>query len=322
MKNNSKFLFLVLAVPLLAGCGNKVKEPKFAALGEEKAIDAFEEAIEKSLPEDHELVKDDVLGSLVIKAKGASLNSAKHSRGKTVTYEKVTTGKSTEQIDYDATNVLLRDKGENVSKAVEKDAWGKVTTTNKTTTDAMMQEHKVKDVRYAIAVNNVVKEYSPIKVLVDDAKMVDYLSGNIKMAVLMTLSMPVYQEMENYASADEEEQKNYKFYQNGNIFSVVYESKFENKEVKNLTDDSIRCVGSGSEVRKVQVDFTAGAYSLVTYSKQEGKYDYKTAYETYAVGDVYEYEVASSNEFKATRKEPGLKAIDLAKYAAIGFPEE
>lgn len=322
MKNNSKFLFLVLAVPLLAGCGNKVKEPKFAALGEEKTIDAFEEAIEKSLPEDHELMKDDVLGSLVMKTKGASLNSAKHSRGKTVTDENVTTSKSTEQIDYDATNVLLRDKSESVSKEVEKDAWGKVTTTNKTTTDAMMQEHKAKDVSYAIAVDNLVKEYSPVQTLSEDVKLIDYLSENVKMIILWELSMSIYQEMASYASADEEEQKNYKFYQNGNIFSVVYESKFENKEVKNLTDDTIRCVGNGSEVRKVQVDFTAGAYSLVTYSKQEGKYDYKTAYESYAVGDVYEYEVASSSEFKATRKEPGLKAIDLAKYTAVGFPEE
>lgn len=322
MKNNSKFLFLVLAVPLLAGCGNKVKEPKFAALGEEKTIDAFEESLTKAIPEDHELVKDDVLGSLVIKAKGASLSSAKHSRGKTVTYEEVTTGKSTEQIDYDATNALLRDKGESVSKTVEKDAWGKVTTTKKTTTDAMMQEHKAKDVRYAIAVDNNVKEYSPIKVLADDAKMVDYLSDNIKMAVMRSLVMPVYEEMGNYGLADEEEQKNYKFYQNGNIFSVVYESKFENKEVKNQTDNSVRCVGSGSEIRKVQIDLTAGAYSLVTYSKQEGKYDYKTAYESFAVGDVNEYEVASSTEFKAAKKEPGLKAIDLAKYTAIGFPNE
>ena len=65
MKNSKKILTLLVFVPLLAGCGNKVSKPKFAKFSNEvKTFAKFDEQLQKALKKTS-LFKTAKVGSLV-----------------------------------------------------------------------------------------------------------------------------------------------------------------------------------------------------------------------------------------------------------------
>jgi hypothetical protein len=309
------FLPLLLVAPLLVGCGNGVKAPKFANKGEEVSTDKFGDDLEAAATE-AAFAKADPLGSLVYSSKQGSQSETKFIREKkTISTLKSTYTLSTES-KYDSANLLFQEDTKTTSKASMSDAHGKGTESGKTSTHIDMQEFTKGEKKYVVMAEKEYKEIGTSYEVTELSPAKQIFDSHVK-NILSSQASHIMAAMANYATSDEEEKKNYKFYENGKIFTIEYNKVVENLEHKN-GDDAVDYVESSTTKYTAQIDLTDGAWKQKYYYELSSKVEYKIAgeYEDEyrLVGDIKETKKSMAEDVKADSKDVTLKAADLSGY--------
>jgi hypothetical protein len=313
----SKLLLLVLVAPLLTGCGKSVKAPKFAKEGESVSGEKFVEDFVKAY-ESCAFAKEDALGSLEIESSMAMSQEGKVTRGKTVIEEGGYYISSTGKAQYDAAKSIYSSVAKMTTEQSSKSVAGKSTIKDVEKQDESYEPAQVSGANYVVLVDNVAKEYEPAALLEGDATAAKWVDAKVKSDASKVVSMMAMAIEEYAVETDEEEKAKYKFFESGNIFTLTYSDKVENKEIKDGEDKVIR-VENGSTEYKFQLDFTAGKLAYKYWMSSSEKVEYKAASSEYGVGDISESSIKYSGDTKLNNKDLKLKAASLDKYTKLGF---
>ena len=314
MKKTTKFLSLLLFAPLLTGCGNGVKAPKFAKYGDEVKFDKFYKNLNAAFEKSTLLSEKKTLGSVEMKGEYAEFEGSKITRDKK-TYSNVgdlydvnySSKVDPENCVYESKNVLLQ-----TSEA--ESAAGKTSEVFKQELNTTYQVATIKKHKWFVVVQHERKEYSPAESL-DGVKEKEYFDALGKGAVLTGLEECVSSIETQYGMEDDEGKKDYKFYQNGDIFTVEMnweeEQKLEDGDGKYATQKST-CKWI------VQLDMTEGKWSGKEFMDSKSVTEHTRAIGQFVKGDILEESYIRKQEFSAQAKKFSLKAQDLSKYKYIG----
>ena len=306
------FLPLFLVAPLLVGCGNNVKAPKFAKVGDEVAGDKFiADLTEKSSAS--AISKEDKLGSLVIKSVVKSVDEAKLTRAdKTVVSQSTTYEEQKTDAKYDAANLLVAGKTSAKATLNKKTLYGTEKTNGTTKGNTFIQQFEKDGKKYAVMGNKEAKELNKMVEFTELLPADKYFDTMMK-AMIGENGEHIMDACADWSMADEEGKKNFKFYENGNIFTVEYKRVIENEEHKN-GEDKVDKVTNATYSYKAQIDLTDGAWKAMYYSEAEEKVEYKLNSGSNLEGEVKVTKGKSSEEVEVNSKDVKLKAVDVSKY--------
>jgi len=314
----TKLLSILLAAPLLASCGiSKLKEPKFADLGKELNFTKFSEALEKAgVPDELEFQVEKKLSSGILKHETNSYDGYELSRQDKVKESFKEKIDSKDEWKLDAKNVLLEHNASSSGASKGEEAGTKSSSSNSEKFKVSYQEETVNKKKFVVSIDHNSKEYcrySKSELIKADLS----LDGKMKEEVN---DCGVYFIEKVYdaeaASLDDEEIKHYKFYQNGKVFTIVYENKGEDKS-NELYNDSY------NYLEKTQIDVTKGKFKAVTwidsenvrtFKKSGSAMDYFGESRLYFKGEVVKEfaQVRDVASFEA--KEITLKKVDLKSF--------
>ena len=312
----SKLLLLVLVTPLLTGCGNKVKAPKFAKEGEAVAGDKFTEDMSKALASSA-FAQDAALPSAVMEVKEQNLYVQEVLRGGKSFTKSTTSGEEAVKLQYDANNSIVRMDNNSNAKYQSKSNHGKTDEKESSKQTRSYEGAQVSGANYLVMIDSDAKEYSPVALIEGEttvAKAEDLLMKAMMASVVGEYVLTQGQ----WAGMSEEEQAKYKLFENGNVYTCTYESKVENEEIKDAEDKVLR-IESSKTLSKAQIDFTAGKLAIKAYSEVETSITYKQSIGSYAVDDVATTKRVTAFDATYNDKDVKLKATDLSKYVAINF---
>ncbi len=306
-----KFLPLFLVAPLLVGCNN-VKQPKFAKEGDAVEFDKFADDLSKKSAE-ASFAKEAKLGSLVFKSTNQSSEESKRTRSdKTVVNQSSDFEETKTDGKYDANNLLISAKGSTKQNEQSKSLYGTSKTSLKSNSETFVQEFSKEDKKYVVTGNKKAKELQKMVELSDLVKAEDYFDLMMK-ALVANGGSRIQAACEAYALADEEAKKNYKFYENGDIFTVEFKEVVENEEHKN-GEDKVEYVVNGSDSFKIQIDLTEGKWKSKYYRETSEKIEHKLDHGSYLEGEVTESLIKASEDVEINSKDVKLKAVDVSKY--------
>lgn len=299
MKNSKKILTLLVFVPLLAGCGNKVSKPKFAKFSNEvKTFAKFDEQLQKALKKTS-LFKTAKVGSLVFTGDYGykDVLETKREEKAIKTQTEYISNKGT--VKFDAANLIYNQNMDRKSEAEYIDKGGAETSSSKETTNYQIQ---VKDSKNLATIFPERKEYQVQSL--GGQKAADYMDAQVK----FMFALSFYADMGQILGMYEEETKSrFKFYKDGDIFTVVY-----SREAKD-TDETYKYEDKYDFT--VQLEIKEGKWSSKSYSLFESTKTYKVNYYSLAKGDaqIEKEEEASTRVVEA--KKLNLKKINLDKYS-------
>lgn len=316
-----KFLATLLCLPLLAGCGNNVKSPKFADYGKEITYEKLVEGIGK--------LSDSVLGksysqkkleSLESKGQDVTFSSFEIVRGKKSIYKEENSTKETILGKYDASESTLKfvDNYEQTKTKKEVKASSKDVVKEKVTTQ--QQTAKVNGKFFVVDANVGKAQYEEVTSLEKESEGKEYLDGYTKTIIENGLKYTNYvfaMTLEFYPMMDNVNKAKFKFYQNDKILTVEFKDSVKNHEYKPA--DKVLYVESGEYLTKWQVDTTENNWSVKFYQDSTTKYEFKENFDDNAKGDVATEVSKTATEYSFAKKDVKVKALDLSKYTAIGF---
>ena len=317
----TKLLFLVLAVPLLIGCGGSAanksaKSPKFAKEGEKvegadfltKVNDAFNSCA---------FAKDDLLGSAVAVIKQSGNAKAELVRGGKKVKSDKEYGEVNYDVKFDAEHSILRMNAK-MTEAEENDNGNtKESVSAKQEMERSYEGAQVNGANHLVLIDLKEKSYTSQELISGDKTVAKELDSYVKLMMSMMAYSSFMSPIATYATKSDEEKAKYNFYQSGNVFTYTYEDKVENNEVKEA--ETVVRVENESISRKYQLDFTEGKMALRTYSEEIESVEYKVATSDYGVGDIAKEEQKQAVELTYTTKKVSLKSTNLSKFTAIGF---
>lgn len=304
---------LFLVAPLLVGCGTNVKAPKFAKAGEEVSCEKFgTDLLEKK--EAAAFSKEDKIGSLVWKNKSASKRTIKDVRAdKLVVKDSVNYNELNVTMQYDASNYLIQGSQKAKSSTVEKTQYEDEKTEQNANVNMFIQEYAKNDKKYAIYGNKESKELHGAAELGESLTIADYVDGNMK-NMLAQQGTTVVSIVVQYETLTDEEKAKYKFYENGNIFTVEYKSEKEDEHKDG--EDVVIYKTKTSNYSKIQLDLTDGAWKLKMYQEDTIETEYVKDDEDYdhLAGEKIVDKRLSMADGEAKYKSVKLKAVDTAGY--------
>ena len=313
----SKLLILVLVAPLLTGCGSgKVKAPKFAKEGESVSGDKFVEDIGKAYSSSA-IAQEAALGSSVV-----SFN-LKMSGDLGVERDKKSFSKSTSfteqdtKLEYDAGNSILKMTNKGVMKESEKTKHGTTTSNGSQNQVASYGAAQVSGANYIVNVNQKAKEYFKIMLIEGEITAAKYDDMMLKMMVGSLIDQYSFSAAA-WATMTDEEKAEYKFYENGNIYTYEFEHKVENEETKDEEDKVVK-IESERHYTKVQIDFTAGKMAVKAFDEVENTTVYKQNSGIYVAEDIVKEKQLQSVDASCIDKDVKLKSTDLSKFKGLGF---
>lgn len=308
-----KLLSLLAVIPMLASCGGKPGKPSFAKVGNEVKFAKFEEDAQKAYLKAN-FMSEKALQSGVFKQKEGSYFSMKG----TINGEKssmVSSESRTSESKYDQKNAILQtslkreEAAKSVSKGVGIDSSGKEASTTS------FQVSKVEKKSCFVKATKESKEFAvQAAATVKEAQAM--LDSSVKLGLLMEVT-EFGEAIAEYKTAPEKEQKAYKFYENGKIFTI--EASIEEEESHKGEDGKVDYVVTGKSEVKYQIDLTDGAFKKVLWGSLKSKVEIKkdgTSYdgEIYNKDDVFEIETVMAEESSYTAKDVTLKVFDLAGF--------
>ena len=307
----------MLVAPLLTGCGSgKVKAPKFAKEGESVSGDKFVEDIGKAFSSSA-IAQEAALGSAVVNYKiqmsdEVGVERDKKSFSKTASYNEQGI-----KLEYDAANSIIKMNSKAAVKESEKTKHGTTTTSGKQNQVASYEAAQVAGANYIVNVNQTGKEYQKIILIEGEVTAAKYDDMMLKTMVGSLINEYAFSASSWDAMTDEEKAE-YKFYENGNIYTYEYEHKVENEETKDAEDKVVK-IDSERTYSKVQIDFTAGKMAIRGYEEAETTTVYKQNYGSYAAEDIVKEKQLQSVDASYTDKDVKLKSTDLSKFKGLGF---
>lgn len=300
MKNSKRILTLLVFMPLLAGCGNNVSKPKFAKFSNEvKTYEKFNEELQKALKKTS-LFKTAKLGSIVFSGDNAYKDVFEIKREEKAVHTQTEYNSSKATVKYDAANLIYNQNLEQKLDAEYIDKSGAETYSSKEITNYQVQ---VKDSKNLATVFPDKKEYQVESF--GGQKAADYFDNLVK----PMFAYSYYSNMGQILGMYEEGTKScFKFYNDGDIFTVVY-----SRETKDSSDETYKYESKYEYT--VQLEIKEGKWSSKSYSLFESTKTYKVNSYAMAKGDVQiEKEEEASTRF-IEAKEPNLKNISLDKYS-------
>ena len=322
----TKVLPLLLLMPLLTSCGNgELKAPKFAKFGEEIKFDKFEKTItgilDKSvIHKSYDAKKtENNLGSYEVSAKTAELVRNQTIRNKKTISQYDDLSELDNKIKFDSKELLYATQStKRNTEATSHDAQTKLKMVNEIKADLITQKEKIKDVNYLVSVDKTNKTYRPSEVLPNDVDLAKKFDTESKIAAGLNILIFLASAESDYKSADAKEQKNYHFYQNGNIFTVDY-SRVDEGELRVLGN----VVGKEKTEWKttVQTDLTEGKWVVKYFDEYRVTKTYSKNTSAYAKDDAAVQLEQNIAEVHFTTKNVKLKRADISKMTPVLFPE-
>ncbi len=321
MKKLTKILPFILIAPVLVGCGKNVKSPKFADLGNKLEAAAWTEAAQKVIL-DSSLSKEDFLPSHVLKMERKQRVQQKTVFNKKTIFQYDDFLSASSNAKYDADNVLMSGSYQDETKFNIKDKHGKETENSKSKDTFNYQQTRVDDKDYVVYASNKFKEYNPVGEISEDNSAKKILDGEVKSTIYSGLTDSLSYYYDEYDSGSDEQKKLYSFYQNGNVFTIVYD--YHSGVVEFTVGGKVIAKSQENTKIIIQADFTEGKFKSVYYLESTDVYDYLEDYQSngrfYPKGSHFERKDNSSEVSTAVAKSVKVKAVKLDKYAKIGFP--
>ena len=303
----TKFLSLLVFAPLLVGCGgNSVKEPKFAKYGNEvkaaKFFEDFSKKMNKAKFEDDKAK----LGSMVASVIEAGSNEEQVTRNKKEVSNYKQFQKSELKYSYDSESLVSKSEQSSVSSHEEKNAVGQSSEATAYSATSFMQVSKVQKKDNLVYASVEAKQYYSVFEVSKENPVKDYFESQNKGQIESAINEVAAEGYFAYTTSDEKEQKKFKFYENGDIFT--FEWNDEGKLDRTGFD--------GTETGKWigQIDLTEGKWSAKKYKEFVTEADVKDNVDPYVKGDHLKIVNKSLYEAKAE-----LKSVKVAAQELKGF---
>ena len=308
-----KLLPLLAVIPMLASCGSKPSKPSFAKVGNEVKAAKFAADLEKAgLKASFNQEKAMNSGLFKLDAREYYILEAstkKSGKGKVEmsTFDKFEYRHDKENklaqssYDYAASTVISSDSYSTNNVEAYKDQQGYQTTKSGKKT-------------YLVDVSKEEKEYRLIKEVDKDNSVEKFLDAEIKER-LGDCGVNMAETMAQYEMAEEKVKKNYKFYENGNIFTI--EVKYDDEE--EVKDEGYKVKAKVEQ--KVQLDLTEGKLKSKYWLSTEASYEFSKAITMdgthYEKGDSMTMKEQMSFDASFTEKAQNLKPFDLKGYVEV-----
>ena len=310
----TKFLSLLVLAPLMTGCGNSVKAPKFSNKGEEIKKAEFQTALDKALAKASFANAGKKLGSGEYKTSFAYNETNEKIRGKKTLRKNVDFEKRSVDHLYDPGKLVDRFVTEYEQSRTSEDKTGKSVDEQSLKYENSYQFTKVGKKQYLIQVMKEAKEYIPLvetdkKTCLEafDAGAKDYANG---------LFDDIHNMIDEYNAKKGKALKDYKFYKNENVFTIVFETE-ETDEFKSADTVIYKTTTKRSET--IQVDTTEGKWSTKSYRHVEEDREFKENYYALAKGDVVHIVEDYATEASFELKEVKTEQFDISDFVGFGF---
>ena len=299
---NKKLLPILLAFPLLAGCGTNVKKPAFKKVGDKVTFEQFKEGIEKAR-EENIFFKGDELPSFQVSLESKGVGQAVSKRGKQTLREAVTKSTMTINSKLDVKNGVSERKQVRDESVVLTTNLGSDSADESSKSTLVLQKLAKDNEEYAITVNEKAKYY-----IVSPANKISELNPYSKIlekdaltpfATVKALETTMLAE---YQSASEEEKARYSFYQNKQVFTVEYVYEENNEEDKT----------SEKSTSKLQFDLSDNEkYTVMVYSESSSHEEVLETHMDEIKGDVFEEVTKNALTLKAQKKNVTVKPVKI-----------
>ncbi len=218
----TKLLTIILAVPILAGCGtNSLRNAQFSNYSNEVTFADFLNNISK---EEFFYSKDNKLSTVSVKAFLDSYEENSTNRKgeniKTITYYR----NSDSEGGYNSINNVANLKQKIVSTQTTKDAHKVVNDTRESEDNYLIQESKINDANNVVIINENTKTYQSKGLVTEDFNVAKCA---INYASYYIASGPLYSNWSGYESYSQEEQNRYSFYKDNNIYTFIYSGEYD-----------------------------------------------------------------------------------------------
>jgi hypothetical protein len=221
------------------------------------------------------------------------------------------------KVEYDAGNSIVKMTNKGAAKDSEKTKHGTSSSNGSQTQVASYEAAQVSGANYIVNVNHTAKEYFKIMLIEGEVTAAKYDDMIVKMMVGSLIEQYSFSAA-SWATMTDEEKAEYKFYENGNIYTYEFEHKVENEETKDEEDKVVK-IESERHYTKVQIDFTAGKMAVKAFDEVETTTVYKQRYNSYAAEDIVKEKQLQSVDASCIDKDVKLKSTDLSKFKGIGF---
>lgn len=312
----TKFLSLLLFAPLLASCGGKVKAPKFLDKGKEIKKADFVVALNKVFDKASFNDTTKKLGQGEFKYETTVRDFNETLRGKKSLSKFTELEKTAEDHKYDPKQLVDRYTFRYEDKVVKEDAAGKDVSNAKTKADCAYQYAKVGKKEYIVTVSGnekaYVKEYEASKADIEtgfDFSAKSYANSAFE---------EVYNMIDEYDAKEGEALKDYKFYKNGNVFTIEQNTEIT---VEHKEDEKVDYVTVSKITQIAQIDATEGKWASKFYYHEESDREFKLNAGQFAAGDVYHSEYDIVYEVSYEVKEVKVEKFDLKDFVGFGFEE-
>lgn len=308
-----KVLPLILALPLLVGC-NKVREPRFAKLGDKIDYDSIVQALDEAkkanafyiteenqhIPSSQTKFNLKVDGQETLKRDGKVI----------LKEEGYSNSKAT--AEYNADDKVVRLVSQENAKGIEKSQTGKETNSEKNKGTRFIQKYSEEGKEYAVEADTVMKtfrivetveETNPYEAIFDARSMVTYSEGSYYFDYMLV----------NYPLSSDERKQEFSFYKNDKIFTVEMKHE-ETEEEKNAQEEVIKVEKSTIHV-KVQIDLSKEDRArCLTYYDVEQNIEYKKDSGNYCAGDILDSKTIMAGDVRIVKKDVKISAVDLTGY--------
>ena len=314
MKKIKVFPLLIL-VPMLASCGlSKPSSPKFADVGKEVKFDKFQtdlmEASGKAI-----FNSEKALPSGILKSKKAILSTTILKRGKETLMDYNVLRNENSELKYDKENKIVKEIVEDKSEAQSKTQTEKASEVDNVKTTRVYQEGEKDKKKYVLEVRPDLKEVYKEADL-SGTKIAAYLDTFVKVNVGSTADNIFNEIFMQYAASDEKEKKNYKFYENDQIFTIEYKSELE-EDVKD-DDEKVFLKRTTIQETKVQVELNDKKPQFKEWTNYKITGEYTRDFDAFKKGDSGEAVQQGSLEYSYEVKDVKLKAVDVSKFVYMG----
>ncbi len=314
MKNATKLLTLVLALPLLAGCG-KVREPKFKQVGDQVEFEDFFAAYQLRLSE-IDLAKEDLIGSkeLITKAKGLNTKTLTRTGNTISKIQDGGTGSINMCYDAESRVLFLNEKTDYTSTT--KDRTDNKKDRIKVDGKRYYQSYTADSKEYVISVDpdlkGFEKEYECTETL-PYGKYIDmYAKESLGYGVIEQFSKV----LADYQSSTEEKKECYSFFKNGNILTITFHES-DSEDLK-TSGDEVYAAKSVEEETKVQLELGDDELSSMYYTHRHTVTSYSKDHEDYTSLDTETLDDATSHVTTLKNSKKKVKAVDVSNYIKYG----
>lgn len=313
--NTKKLLPLILVAPILASCGGnsrKINDVKFESYSNKVEYDAFTSAYKeaKRFYDNGEELSGYVFDLTEQKdiTKTVKRNNSEISSINNFTTDKANGG-------YDKTNKTYTSIQNYEEESSEKNLNGELKENYNVNYNQAIQETTIDEVNYLISVDISMKYYS-VDGKVDEKTNIQYIAKQILiLATEGTLTM--INSFNSYDSLKQDEKDRFSFYQDNNVFTVVYAADYDEPEDSNLDGQSHV---TSNETWQIVFNDTgikaARKYSYentITFNK-----DTKYSGDEYFKNDVYTNKVERAATLEIKFGEYTQAPVDITNYANKG----